>query len=148
MSLVKYRPTRYVEPFRNLFNLEDDIERLFGPSRGDVARVAWNPALDLQEEKDTYVVKAELPGLEKDHVSITMDADVLTLKGEKKQDKAAEDNNVYRNERYYGAFQRSIRFASEVKADKITAEFKNGVLTITLPKSEAVKPKEIPVTVA
>jgi HSP20 family protein len=148
MSLVKYRPTRYVEPFRNLFNLEEDIERLFGPSRGDLARAAWNPAMDLHEDKDTYIVKTDLPGLEKDDVSITMDADVLTLKGDRKPEKNSEENDVYRNERHYGSFQRSVRFASEVKADKITAKFKNGVLTITLPKSEAVKPKEIPVTVA
>jgi len=148
MSLVKYTPTRYVEPFRNLFNLEDDIERLFGAGRGDLARAAWNPPMDLHEEKDTYIVKTDLPGLEKNDVSITMDADVLTLKGERKKEENTEERDVHRNERHYGSFQRSIRFASEVKADKITAKFKNGVLTIRLPKRTAVKPKEIPVTVA
>lgn len=112
------------------------------PSRGE-----WAPSLDVSETKDNIAVKAEVPGMDAKDIDISLANDVLTVKGEKKQQKEEKDENYHRVERSYGAFSRSIRLPREVQSDKIKANYKNGVLKITLPKSEEAKKKEIKIKV-
>jgi len=139
-------------PFRELTTFREEMDKLwnrfFGewpsmePSRGE-----WAPSLDVSETKDNIVVKAEVPGMDAKDIDISLANDVLTVKGEKRQEKEEKDENYHRVERSYGAFSRSIRLPREVQSDKIKANYKNGVLKITLPKSEEAKKKEIKIKV-
>jgi len=125
------------------------FDSLFTDIDGDGNIVTqWIPRADVSERGDAYVIKAELPGVSKDDVKITLDENVLTVKGEKKQEKEEKDRNYHRVERSYGSFERSFRLPTSVKSDKIDAMYKDGVLTITLPKAEEAKPKEIEVKVS
>lgn len=106
------------------------------------------PAVDVYEEKDAIVVKAELPGLAKDELEVHISGSVLTIKGEKRKEEEVKDQHYYRSERAYGAFARTIELPAEVKAEAATAAFKNGVLEIRLPRTEAAKARQIKVSVA
>jgi HSP20 family protein len=132
-------------------SFQREIDRLFDRFRGGMAdngtTATYLPAVDIVEEKDDYIVKVDLPGLTKSDVKITVQNDVLTIRGEKKQEKESKDMNVHRMERSYGIFQRSFTLPSSVKSEKIDATFADGVLTIALPKVEEAKPKEIEVRV-
>jgi len=105
----------------------------------------WGPALDVMENQDNYVVKASLPGVAPEDVEITLTDNVLTIKGETKQEKDDKQENYHLRERHYGSFMRSITLPVSVDADKVDATNEHGVLVLTLPKSEAVKPKKIAV---
>jgi HSP20 family protein len=120
-------------------------ERLFGrwPAELDVRA----PALDVFEEKDSVVVKAEMPGMSKDDLAVEVTGDVLTLRGEKKKEEKVEEGDYYCQERMYGAFSRSVRLPVEVKADKAAATFKNGILELRLPKSDQAKRQRVSVKV-
>lgn len=107
----------------------------------------WAPGVDVVETKDEVVVRAEVPGMTKEDISVTLQDNVLTLRGEKKQEQAQNDATYHRVERMYGSFVRSFTLPTLVLADKVRAHYKNGVLEITLPKAEEVKPKEISITV-
>ena len=139
-------------PFRELSTLRDDMDKLwdrfFGewPTREPVRR-EWAPSLDMSETKNNIVVKAEVPGLEPNDIDISITGGVLTIKGEKKQEKEEKDENYHRIERSYGTFTRSVRVPQEVQSDKIEATYKDGVLKITLPKSEEAKKKGIKIKV-
>jgi HSP20 family protein len=104
--------------------------------------------VDIREQNDAYLVEVELPGLSKDDVKITMENNILTVQGEKKQEKEEKRGNYHRTERVYGSFQRSFTLPSSVKNEKIEAQYKNGILTVTLPKVEEAKPKAIEVKVS
>jgi HSP20 family protein len=105
------------------------------------------PSLDVYEEKDSVVVKAELPGMKKEDVEVNLAGEILTIKGEKKEDKEVKEDNYYRRERSYGSFLRSVGLPCEVKSDEIKASFKDGVLEIRLPKTEESKKKSISVKI-
>ena len=107
----------------------------------------WLPSVDVSETKNDLVIKAELPGLDPKDIDISMNNGYLTIKGEKKNEKEERDENYHLIERSYGSFTRSVRLPREVQSDKITASFKNGILKITLPKSEEAKKKEIKIKV-
>jgi HSP20 family protein len=107
----------------------------------------WTPSMDVSETKDSLVLKAELPGIEAKDVKISVSGDLLTIKGEKKKESEEKDENRHYQERYYGSFQRSFRLPTNVKKDKVDAAFDKGVLTITLPKTEEAKEKEIEIKV-
>jgi len=107
----------------------------------------WEPAVDISETGDEYQVSADLPGLTKDDVKISYEDGVVTIRGEKKQEKEDKGRNYHRVERCYGAFERSFRLPARVDVDKISAKFKDGVLDLRLPKTEEVKPKEIPIKI-
>ena len=142
MTLVRWQPKRFVD-FRN------GIDRMFeefwdgGPVPG-----AWRPAMDVSETDDEILVHADLPGLGKDQVKVNLENNVLTIRGEKQHASDNEEKHYHRSERSYGTFTRSLRLPSDVEAGKISASYRDGVLTLTLPKSEAAKPKEIEVKVA
>lgn len=139
-------------PFRELTTLRDEMDRLWNRFFGDWPslepfRGEWVPSLDVSETKDDLVVKVEVPGLEAKDIDISIINDVLTIKGEKKQEKEEKDEDFHRVERAYGTFSRSIRLPVDVDSNRIKATHKNGVLKIVLPKSEKAKSKEIKIKV-
>jgi len=105
------------------------------------------PAVDVFEEKDDIVVKAELPGIEKDNIEVNLTDHTLTIKGEKKKEEEVKEENYYRSERSYGSFMRTVDLPKDVRADKVKAAFKNGILEVRMPKTEEAKAKEIKVKV-
>jgi HSP20 family protein len=117
------------------------------PRRRGEERVEWLPSLDVSETKNEIVVKAEIPGIDPKDIDISLADGVLTIKGEKKQEKEEKDENYHLIERSYGSFTRSVQLPKEVKSDKISASYKNGLLRVTLPKSEETKKKEIKIKV-
>jgi HSP20 family protein len=138
--------------FGGLSNLRDEIDRLFEAPLSELARTSqilsgWTPALDLHEDKDNFLVKIELPGMKKEDIEVTMHEGSLSISGERKSEQKFEGADVYRSERYFGHFQRTVTLPAPVAADKIKAQYKDGVLTVTLPKAEEAKPKQIDVQV-
>ena len=105
----------------------------------------WRPSADISETDDGFEVRAELPGVTKDDVHISVKDDLLTIKGEKRQEKTDDSKDFHRVERSYGSFERRFSLPPKVEVDSIKAEFKDGVLTLSIPKPEEVKPKEIPI---
>ncbi len=156
MAIARWKPEREIgnwSPFRDLLSMQRELGRvfdgLFTDYEGEASFTAtWAPHVDVIEHKDSYAIKAELPGVDKNDVKITLQENVLTIKGEKRQEKEEKDSNAHRVERSYGAFERSFSLPTNVKGDKIDASYKNGVLEITLPKVEEAKPKEIEVKVS
>ena len=140
--------TRY-DPFRDLRNLQDEVNRLFSSSFtrsfGDegFARGAWAPSVDIYENKDQIVLEAELPGMNREDFELTIENNVLTLRGERRFEKKEESDNYHRVERSYGGFSRSFTLPQTVSAENATAEYKNGVLRVTLAKREEVKARRI-----
>lgn len=139
-------------PFRELERMRREMDKVWDsfferrPTR--VEEVAeWLPTLDVSETKDEYMVKAELPGIDPKDIDISLTNDLLTIKGEKKQEKEEKEENYHVIERTYGSFTRSVRLPGQVQSDKINANFKNGVLKVTLPKTEEAKKKEIKIKV-
>lgn len=126
--------------------MDELLERFFEP-RGDLfaGMGDWRPQIDVSETKDAIVVKAEVPGIEPKEIAVTLEGDVLTIKGEKRQEQEEKDEKYYRVERSYGGFARSFRLPVAVDAGKVAAAFKNGVVTVTLPKSAAAKGTTIPI---
>ena len=123
--------------------------RPFGQNGGGQLQVSsrQDAAVDLYEEKDDIVVKAELPGMEKDNIGVNLSDRRLTIKGEKKQEEEVKKEGYYRSERSYGSFVRALELPREVQTDKVKAAFKNGILEIRLPKTEEAKKKEAKVKV-
>jgi HSP20 family protein len=145
MAITRWRP------FRDVVSIQDEMNRLFDDFFGrPVLKTGWtegvwSPTVDVSEDKDNVIIRAEMPGMSKEDVKISIQDNVLTLKGEKKQEKEEKDKNYHRIERSYGSFCRSFQLPTSVKSDKVKASYKDGVLSVTLPKTEEVKPKEIPI---
>jgi HSP20 family protein len=155
MNIVKWqRPTLTNWPsFGRLSDLRDEIDRLFESPLSELTRTSqllsgWTPALDVYEGKDSFVVKAELPGMKKEDIEVSLHDGSLSISGERKTETKHEDAEVYRAERFFGRFQRTVTLPTAVAADKVKAAYKDGVLTITLPKTEEAKPKQIDVSVS
>ena len=139
--------------FGRLGSLRDEIERLFEAPLAELARSnqllsGWTPALDVFEDKDNLFVKAELPGMKREDIEVSLHDGSLSISGERKSEKKYEEAEVYRTERFVGKFQRTVTLPSPVAADKVKAQYKDGILTITLPKTEEAKPKQIDVSVS
>jgi len=154
MNIVKWqRPTLSAWPgFGRLSDLRDEIDRLFQSPLAELTNTSqllsgWTPALDIYEEKDHFTVKAELPGMKKEDIEVSLHDGSLSISGERKTETKHEDKEVYRAERYFGRFQRTVSLPTIVAADKVKAAYNDGVLTITLPKTEEAKPKKIDVSV-
>lgn len=135
-------------PFSEMMTLQNQLERLFGEavergSRGDFDFGSWMPPVDLREETDKLVLEMELPGLKKDDIEISLENNVLTIKGERKFEKEEKKENYNRIERAYGKFSRSFSLPTTVKPDGIDASLKDGILTLALPYAEEAKPKKI-----
>jgi HSP20 family protein len=139
------------QPFRGASALQDQINRLFndvfeGPS-SESSLTTWAPAVDIFETEHELVVKADLPDVDAKDLDIRVENNVLTIRGERKFEKKVSEENYLRVERAYGAFARSFSLASTVNSENIKADYQNGVLTLTIPKREEAKPKQIKVNV-
>lgn len=155
MSLVRWNPARDLSAFpsdvlsmRKEFN--SLFERFFHGDLSDTTSAftsAWIPAVDIAERENDFVVRMELPGVTKEDVKISMQEGILTVKGEKKQERESKASDYHRVERSYGSFQRSFTLPTAIKAENIDASFSDGVLNIALPKAEEAKPKQIDVKV-
>ena len=132
--------------FDNIFDFESFFRGGIQDD-GSLFPSVWTPAVDVAEHDNEYLVKVELPGVSKDDVTITMQENILTIRGEKKDGKESKGTNYHSVERSYGSFQRSFTLPTTVKTDKIDAAFKDGILTITMPKAEEAKAKQIEVKV-
>jgi HSP20 family protein len=141
------------KPFDELTTLRREMDSLwnrFFPEAPFFERYTtheWLPTIDLTETKDKLLIKAELPGLEAKDVDLSISGDILTIRGEKKKEAETKDEHKYVVERYCGTFQRQIRLPAHIKTEKIDAEFDKGILTITLPKTEEARKKEIKIKV-
>jgi HSP20 family protein len=139
-----------LKPWGGMTSVRREMDRLFErvlqPVWPEMAPLGdWEPRLDIAESKDAVIVKAELPGVEQKDVSVTLDGGVLTIKGEREHEKEEKDKRYHRVERTYGAFCRSMRLPAGVDASKTTASFKDGLLTITLPKAAGANGTAIPI---
>src|SRR5207253_9585327 len=143
MSIVRY------DPFRDLRTLQEEVNRLFSnnasPAFADegIGRGAWSPNVDIYENKDQIILEAELPGMNRDDFDLTVENNVITLRGERHFEKKDEADNYHRVERSYGSFTRSFTLPQTVSADGAAAEYRNGVLRVTLPKREETKARRI-----
>lgn len=144
------------DPWKDFGTLQDRINRLFDQTlrtfnpegEEELERGTWAPAVDIHETDDSFVVKADLPGMNKEDIQIDIKDSTLTLKGEKKFEQQVSKDNYIRVERTYGTFIRSFTLPQNVDPDKIKAKYKDGVLELTLPKKEEAKPKQIKVDVS
>lgn len=146
MMLTKWTPFRDMTTFQNRF------DRLFNEVFWPVASekepwtlTEWNPVVDIYDKDDAIVIKADLPGVAKEGISIDVKDRVLTIRGERSEEKEVKEEKFYRKERVYGKFQRSFTLPEAVDPEKIDAGFKNGVLKVEIPKPDQVKPKQITV---
>lgn len=148
MALVRW------DPFRNVSTLQDRINRLFEDAfprsrdlEDDISLCAWRPAVDIYESENGIVLKAELPGVKKEDVSVEIKDNVLTLKGERAEEKEVGEENYYRRERCFGSFQRSFNLEQSIQPEKVKAKFKDGILEVEIPRPEEEKPKKVTVDV-
>ena len=144
MNLVRWNPLGEATAMQNRIN------RMFnapywpaGRMDDDTAMGRWNPAVDLYEKDDHFVIKAELPGVDKKNIAIDLKDRVLTLSGERSYENEVKEENYFRKERSYGKFQRAFTLPADVDSDRIKAEFKDGLLQIEVPKPEEQKPKQV-----
>jgi HSP20 family protein len=139
------------DPYRGATTLRDQINRLFNESFGQVgdegSLSTWAPPVDIYETEHELVVKADLPDINPQDLDIRVENNILTIRGERKFEKKVEEKNYMRVERSYGSFSRSFALANSVNTEAIKADHKNGVLTLTIPKREEAKPKQIKVNV-
>jgi HSP20 family protein len=138
--------------FNGLSTLRNEIDRLFEAPLTELARTSHllsgsAPAVDIFEDKDNFVVKAELPGMKKEDIDVSLHDGSLSISGERKSENTFEGAEVYRAERFFGRFQRTVALPAPVASGDIKAQYKDGILTVTLPKAEEAKPKQIDVQV-
>jgi len=143
MTLVRFQP--FVEDFQAL---QERFSRILQDSTlarcgSEEAMGSWAPLCDIYEEGDNIVVKAEVPGVDKSDIHLQVENNVLTLRGERKRDREVKSENLFRTERFYGSFTRSFTLPVTVDTEKIRAEYRDGVLLVTLPKVEEAKPRRI-----
>ncbi len=137
------------DPFRDLNTLQDRMNRLFeeanrgGRADEPTATTSWSPSVDVFETEESIVVKAEVPGVDPKEIELSLENNVLTLKGDRRFEKETKDENYHRIERSYGGFSRSFSIPALVEEAAIKADYKEGVLTIVLPKTEKARPKQI-----
>ena len=139
------------EPLRDLMSLQNEMSRLVDALQpGELANGdgTWAPVLDLVEQDDSFLIEVDLPGVRSEDVDVTLDQNLLTVRGERKTSSIVTGDNVRRSERRYGSFLRTISLPSHVDAEGIQADFEDGVLRITVPKAEQAKPRKIKVGTA
>ena len=153
MSLIRYQTPELSNwsSLDRLASFRDEVNRLFDfswPSRDSGLLSGWSPTMDVFDDKDNFVVKAELPGMKKDEIDLSLHDGVLTISGERKHEREAKEGGTFRSERYFGKFQRSVTLPAAVDGNKVSASYKDGILTVELPKAEEAKPKQIAVNVS
>lgn len=155
-QITRRARNNWLNPFLDLEGLQSEMNRLFDQTLSKPSEKAggslfegalWSPAVDVYETSQNFVVKADLPGIDKDKIDVTVQGDTLILRGEKTEEKEQKEKEYIRTERVYGSFSRAILLPSGVDANNIKAGYKNGVLELTIPKKEEVKPKQIKIDV-
>lgn len=151
---IKKTSNRIVNPFQEIDNLRQEMEQIFDLSLSgflnggsSLTEGRWVPSLDVIDEGNHLLVKVDLPGLTKNDITVSVEDNYLTIRGEKKQDKEVKQDDFLRTERYYGRFSRSVQLPSHVDVSKVKANFKDGVLELNLPKKEECKPKQIDINI-
>ena len=152
MLLTKWQPIRSLSAWPNPFfaDIDNLLARFWDDDQlkaGVLQEAEWTPRVDVYENKDNFVVKAELPGIDPKDLEVRIEDETLYLKGERKLEKEQKEENYYQRERAYGSFARSFSLPSSVNTEKVLAEYKDGLLRLTLPKREEAKPKSIQVAV-
>jgi HSP20 family protein len=156
MAMERWRPFVTVdrwEPFRNLVDIQGEVNRLLDSFAGrpmpEASRTGrpWQPSVDMHETKDDLVLRVELPGVREKDVTVSITGDLLTIRGERRWEDESKDQKFLHVERVYGQFERLIQLPMAVQADKVKAGYRDGVLEITLPKAEELKPREIKVEI-
>jgi HSP20 family protein len=145
MQLVRW------DPYQELVAMSNRLNRTFNDSyapRTEDSFGAWAPPVDIFERQDHLVIRAEVPGVQKEDMDVRIENGVLTLHGERKQDPEVKEENAHRTERIYGSFARSFSLPTTVDASKVSATYKDGVLEVTVPKAEAAKPKMVEIRAA
>jgi HSP20 family protein len=148
MAIVRW------EPYRDLLATQKEFDRLFreaftpGFSKGEISTRTWAPPVDIFENENNIMLKAELPGVDPKDVEVRVEDNTLYLKGERKFERETKEENYHRVERSYGSFARSFSLPNSIDAEKVAAEYKDGLLTLTLPKREEAKPKTIRINVS
>jgi HSP20 family protein len=139
---------RPLDPFTNLRRLNSALDEAFGswPGQEDLPAAPWFPACDVFEDKDAVKLLAELPGVQPENVKLSVENNLLTIRGEKQQQSGDRGGRVHSSERGYGRFERSFALPSTIDPDRISASFEHGILTVTIPKAERARPREIPVS--
>ncbi|TET44230.1 Hsp20/alpha crystallin family protein [candidate division TA06 bacterium] len=141
------------DPFRDMVSIRDEIDRLFDgffgrmPAKRSVMKGIWAPLVDIEETKDDILIRAELPGMKKEDIKISVSEGRLQIAGERSKEKEEKEGTYHRIERTYGRFQRVVPLPVEVEAGKTKATYKDGMLEVRLPKAEKAKPKEIGIEV-
>lgn len=138
--------------FGRLSSLQEELDRLFASPLAELAADSplcdgWCPALEVHEDKDKFVIKTDMPGVPKENINVSIHDGNLVISGERKSETKKEDAKVLRSERFYGSFQRVLSLPAGVASDKVKADYKDGVLSITLPKADEAKPRQIDVSV-
>jgi HSP20 family protein len=155
MSLIRYQSPELSTwgPFDRLSVIRDEVNRLFDFSqpvfgREDRLLGVWSPPLDVFQDKDNVFVKCELPGIKKEEIQISLHENALTISGERKQEREVKEGDSFRSERFFGRFHRSVTLPVTVDPNKVTAQYREGILTVSLSKAEEAKPKQIDVQVS
>ena len=155
MNIIRYQtpstsPAVFA-PFSRLSSLSTEVDRLFNAFRffgGNEERFdGWAPAVDLYHDKDSVTLRAELPGMKKEDIHVSLHEDVLTLSGERRQEKQHDEKGALRSERFFGKFERRFTLPVRVDASRVAASYEDGILTVALPKAEEAKPRQIDVSV-
>ena len=150
MTLIRFKPqSADVSPALSPGDLLRDFTNLHFPffPQEKAGMNTWSPALDVHDDKEAFTVTLEAPGLKKEDFEISYHDGVLSIAGERKEEKEAKERNYFRRERFFGRFSRPVSLPADVQPDKIAAAYKDGALTVTLPKAEKAKPKQIEVSV-
>jgi HSP20 family protein len=148
MALIRFRPfSQTLDPSRDLSDIQTQMNRLFDnflgqPTTSPVERV-WAPAADMYETKNEVVISAELPGMNEKDIHLSITGDLLTIQGERQWPEGVQDASHYRRERWFGKFERTFSLPMPVEIGQVKATYRDGVLTVKLPKAEEIKPKEI-----
>jgi len=155
MSLIRYQSPELTtwSPFDRLATLREEMNRLLDGNMAAFSREAglfsgWNPALDVHQDKDNVYVKVELPGMKKEEIDISPHEGMLTISGERKQESEVKEGDTFRSERFFGRFHRTVTLPTMVDGSRVKATYKDGILTVELPKAEEAKPKQIQVNVS
>ena len=148
MNITKYQRPAVIawQRFSPFNSLSAELDRLFEAPLAELARDTWSPTLDVLEDKDNYFILAELPGLKREDIKVSLENGNLTISGERKSETRNEGTSVHCVERFSGHFERSIALPVTISTDKVKATYTDGVLTLTLPKAEEAKPKKIDIT--
>lgn len=155
MKLIRYQDPELAtwQPMNRLSALREEMNRLLDGSLAAFTSGAglfggWSPSVDVFQDKDNLFVKAELPGMKKEEIDISFQDGMLTISGERKQETQTHEGETYRSERSFGRFHRTVSLPTKIEAEKISASYKDGILTVALPKSPEAKAKQIEVKIS